>query len=164
MELVVKNGFLSIGDLKLKCSIGRNGLTSNKSEGDGCTPIGTFKINKILYRDDKININNFMIESKIIKPSDGWCDDIRSDQYNSGVKLPFEYSAENLYRSDDLYDIICVIDYNLNPIVKNKGSAIFLHVAKGNFLPTEGCIAIEKNSLLEIAIKLNKNSSIKIEY
>ena len=163
MELVVKNGFLFNGNLKFKCSIGRNGLTSNKFEGDGCTPIGTFKINKILYREDKVNVNNFMIESKIIKPSDGWCDDIGSEQYNNKVNLPFEYSAEKLYRNDDLYDIICVIDYNLNPTIKNKGSAIFLHVANKSFLPTDGCVAIEKNSLLEIALKLNNDSSIRIE-
>ena len=159
MELVVKNGFLSNGDLKLRCSIGRNGLTSNKSEGDGCTPIGTFKINKILYRDDKININNFMIESKIIKPSDGWCDDIRSDRYNSEVKLPFEYSAENLYRSDSKYDYLILIKYNYPKAMANKGSAIFIHLTK-NYNPTKGCIALNKKDFLILCKLINKKTKI----
>ena len=165
MKLVVKNGFLiDQNKNKFKCSIGYNGLSKNKSEGDGCTPIGNFKINKILYRPDKLSNYEFNLKSEAIERNDGWCDDINSDLYNQKVSFPFAQSAEHLHRDDDLYDIICVIDYNLNPIVKGRGSAIFLHVAKEDYSPTHGCVAIKKEQLLKICLELEKNSTLKIEY
>ncbi len=164
MKLVVKNGFLESEDQKYKCSIGYNGLTKNKSEGDGCTPVGTFKITKILYRPDKINDFRFNLDSEIIESKDGWCDDKNSHLYNQKICFPFKQSAERLYRDDDLYDIVCIIDYNLNPIVKGKGSAIFLHVASDDYSPTLGCVAIKKDELLQIANHLDKDSTIFIDY
>jgi len=164
MKLVVKNGFLESEDQKYKCSIGYNGLTKNKSEGDGCTPVGTFKITKILYRPDKINDFRFGLDSEIIERKDGWCDDKNSNLYNQKICFPFKQSAEHLYRDDDLYDIVCIIDYNLNPIIKGKGSAIFLHVANDDYSPTLGCVAVKKDDLLQIAIRLEKNSTISIDY
>ena len=164
MKLVVKNGFLTNENLKFKCSIGYNGLSNNKREGDGCTPIGDFKITKILYRPDKINDSEFLLESEVIKKSDGWCDDINSDLYNQKIEFPFGPSAEHLYRNDDLYDLVCIIDYNLNPIIRGKGSAIFLHVASEDYSPTQGCIALKKEELIQIAIKLDKGSTITIDY
>lgn len=163
MKLVVKNGFLINQDQKYKCSIGYNGLSKNKTEGDGCTPVGTFKLNKIMYRPDKINDFKSNLETEIIEKRDGWCDDINSELYNQKIIFPYELSAENLYRDDDLYDLICIIDYNLNPIIKGKGSAIFLHVASSDYSPTHGCVAIKKDELIEIAIKLNRDSSIQID-
>ena len=164
MKIVVKNGFLIVKDEKFKCSFGYNGLTDNKSEGDGRTPVGTFAINKILFRPDKINDYRFNLQSEIIKEKDGWCDDINSNFYNQKITFPFEYSAEYLYRSDDLYDIVCIIDYNLRPIIKGKGSAIFLHVASDDYSPTQGCVAIKKEELLKISLNLDKNSLIKIDF
>ena len=164
MKLVVKNGFLTNENLKIKCSIGYNGLSSNKFEGDGCTPIGHFTITKILYRPDKINDCEFILDSEVIKKLDGWCDDINSDLYNQKIEFPFGPSAEHLYRNDDLYDLVCIIDYNLNPIIRGKGSAIFLHIASDDFSPTQGCVAIKKDELLQIATKLDKNSTINIDY
>ena len=161
--LVVKNGFLICQSQKYKCSIGFNGLSENKSEGDGCTPVGTFRINKILYRPDKINDFNFLLDTEVIGKLDGWCDDVNSKFYNQKILFPFESSAEHLYREDDLYDIVCVIDYNLNPIIKGKGSAIFLHVATDDYSPTEGCVAIKKEELLHIALSLDKETKITIE-
>ena len=163
MKLVVKNGFLINQDQKYKCSIGYNGLSKDKAEGDGCTPVGTFKLNKIMYRPDKINNFKSNLETEIIEKKDGWCDDINSELYNQKIIFPYELSAENLYRDDDLYDLICIIDYNLNPIIKGKGSAIFLHVASSDYSPTHGCVAIKKDGLIEIAKKLNRDSSIQID-
>ena len=164
MKLVVKNGFIINDNLKFKCSIGYNGLSNKKYEGDGCTPIGHFKIKKILYRPDKINDYKFALDSEVIKKLDGWCDDINSDLYNQKIEFPFNLSAEHLYRNDDLYDIVCIIDYNLNPIIRGKGSAIFLHVASEDYSPTQGCIALKKEELIQIAIKLDKGSTITIDY
>ena len=164
MKLVVKNGFLINQDQKFRCSIGYNGLSKNKSEGDGCTPIGVFKINKILYRPDKISNFKSNLESETIKRNDGWCDDVNSELYNQKITFPFTESAEHLYRDDDLYDLICVIDYNLDPIKKGKGSAIFLHIAKEDYSPTQGCVAIKKEELLKICLKLEISSTIMIDY
>ena len=164
MKLVVKNGFLTSENLKFKCSIGYNGVSNKKREGDGCTPIGHFKIIKILYRPDKINVCEFALDSEVIKKLDGWCDDVNSNLYNQKIEFPFNLSAEHLYRNDDLYDIVCIIDYNLNPIIKGKGSAIFLHVASDDYSPTQGCVAIKKDELLQIAMKLDRSSTIVIDY
>ena len=112
----------------------------------------------------KINNHKFILDSEIIEERDGWCDDVNCNSYNQKIEFPFNESAEHLYRKDDLYDIVCVLDYNLNPIIKGKGSAIFLHVAKEDYSPTQGCVAIKKDELLQIAIRLNKDSTIQINY
>jgi len=93
----------------------------------------------------------------------GWCDDPFSKSYNKIVKLPFRFSHEKLYRKDNIYDIILVINYNMNPIVKNKGSAIFIHVSKKNYKKTKGCIGLKKIHLLKIIKKLKKNTKVMIE-
>ena len=92
----------------------------------------------------------------------GWCNDPRSKKYNKIIKLPFNHNFEKLYRKDNIYDVILVLNYNMNPIRKNKGSAIFIHVAKNNYKSTEGCIAIKKIELLKILKEVKKNTKIKI--
>ena len=93
----------------------------------------------------------------------GWCDDPRSKKYNKLIKLPSNYSYEKLYKKENIYDIILVLNYNMNPIIKNKGSAIFIHIAKKNYKKTEGCIALKKIHLLKIIKELKKNTKVKIE-
>ena len=92
----------------------------------------------------------------------GWCDDPKSNHYNKLVKLPFDYKHEKLYKNENVYDIILVLNYNMNPIKKNKGSAIFIHVAKNNFKRTKGCIAIKKISLIKLIKKINSYTKVKI--
>ena len=92
----------------------------------------------------------------------GWCDDPNSKKYNKLIKLPFKYSYEKLYKKENVYDILLVLNYNMKPVKKNKGSAIFIHVAKNNFKKTEGCVAIKKNKLLKIVRELKSNTSVKI--
>ena len=163
MNLLVKNNHLFIKDKKLQCAIGRGGLKKNKVEGDLSTPIGAFKFNKIYYRADKLGETNFEIDSSIIQKNDGWCDDEKSKFYNQYIQFPFNESAEHLYREDDIYDILCVLNYNTSPIIPGLGSAIFLHVARSNFAGTEGCIAIDKEALLKIATNITYDSRIVIE-
>jgi len=93
----------------------------------------------------------------------GWCNDPNSKQYNKLIKLPSNYSFEKLYKKENVYDIILVLDYNMKPIIKNKGSAIFIHVAKKNYRKTEGCVALKKVHLLKIMKELKKNTQVKIE-
>ena len=92
----------------------------------------------------------------------GWCDDPKSSQYNKLVKLPFNYNHEKLFKKENLYDIILILNYNMNPVKKNKGSAIFIHVAKNNFKKTEGCVAIKKIDLIKLIKEISTNTKVKI--
>ena len=131
-------------------------------EGDNITPKGIFKIIKIYYRPDKIKKIKTLIKKIKIKKNMGWCDDPSSRFYNKLVNLPTKYTHEKLYRNDSLYDLIVVLSYNTNPIIKNKGSAIFIHIAKNSYKKTKGCIALKKEHLIEIISKIKKNTKIKI--
>ena len=145
----------------MKCAIGKKGISYKKKEGDLITPRGQFNIKYILYRRDRVKIST-KLRKKVIKKNMGWCDDPRSNYYNRLVKLPFDYNHEKLYKNENIYDIILVLNYNMNPVKKNKGSAIFIHVAKNNFKKTKGCIAIRKISLIELIKKINSNTKVKI--
>ena len=163
MKLLVQKNFLYINELKIPCAIGVNGITKNKIEGDGCTPYGSYKFREIYYRADKLGTLKFNNNAFEISPRDGWCDDPESQFYNQFVQFPFSQSAEKLYRGDDLYDIVCVIDYNINPTKPRKGSAIFLHVAHEDYRGTQGCIALNKKDLLQIAPQINMDTIIDIK-
>ena len=91
-----------------------------------------------------------------------WCDDPKSSNYNKLVKLPFAYNHEKLFKSENIYDIILVLNYNMNPIKKNKGSAIFIHIAKKDFKKTQGCVAIKKTSLIKLVKEINPDTKVKI--
>ncbi len=162
MHILVKNNFLNYKNYKVKCALGKKGINYKKKEGDLITPIGLFNIKYLLYRQDKIA--NFQTELKKIpiKKNMGWCNDPKSKQYNKLIKLPSNHSYEKLHKKNNIYDIILVIDYNMNPIVKNKGSAIFVHIAKKNYKKTEGCIAIKKKEILKLLKIIKKNTKIKI--
>ena len=148
-------------DFKFKCSIGKNGLKKNKLEGDNCTPIGTFSLGPVYYRNDRVDKPNTKLNTLRIDKQMGWCDDPNSISYNKEIKLNKKTKAEKLHRKDKIYDIIIVINYNTRRIIKNKGSAIFIHVTN-NYKPTKGCVALSLNDI-EILLKLiKKNSKIKI--
>ena len=146
---------------KVKCSIGKRGIGLKKKEGDLITPRGKYKIKFILYRKDRVKIQA-KIRKIIIKRNMGWCDDPNSEQYNTLIKLPSVFKYEKLYKKENIYDIILVLNYNMSPIIKNKGSAIFIHVAKKNYKKTKGCVAIKKAHLLKIVKHLRKNSTVLI--
>ena len=162
--IIIRKNQLIYNYISYKCSIGKNGLSQNKTEGDGCTPVGIFNIKRVFYRKDRINLPNISIPKKIILDNSGWCDDSKSNQYNKLINFPFCYSAEKLYMSDNLYDIVCEINYNQNPTIKNKGSAIFMHLANKKFQPTEGCIALNKANLIKLLTQINVGTSIFIRY
>ena len=145
----------------MKCAIGKKGIGNKKKEGDLITPIGLFKIKYILYRKDRVKVLT-KLKKKVIKKNMGWCDDFKSSHYNKPVKLPFAHKYEKLYRKENIYDIILVLNYNMNPVKKNKGSAIFIHVAKNNFKKTEGCVAVKKQHLLKIIREVKPNTRVKI--
>ena len=162
MNLILKNKFIYLNDYKIKCAIGKRGITSKKSEGDKCTPRGKFKLKYVFYRKDRVKKFHSELKLIAIKKNFGWCDDISSRYYNKFVTFPFEGKAEKLYLNKNCYDIIIVLDYNLNPIKRNKGSAIFLHVASRNYSPTLGCVAISKSDIILLLSSINKNTFLKI--
>jgi len=162
MHILIKNKYFIYNNYRIKCAVGKRGIKKKFKEGDLVTPTGRFKVKLILYRKDRVKKLSTSIKKLTIKKNMGWCDDPDSYKYNKLITLPFKYSHERLFRKDRIYDIILVLNYNMNPIKKNKGSAIFIHVAKNNFKPTKGCIAIKKKEILKITKDLRSNSEIKI--
>ena len=162
MNIIIKKHSLLYKGYKLKCSIGKSGITTSKKEGDLASPKGIFKLGLLYYRKDRIKFLKCKIKKKIIKKNMGWCNDSRSNKYNQEIHFPFKYRAEKLYRKDNIYDIFINIKYNYRPSVKKKGSAIFLHLAKTNYKPTSGCIAIAKKDFLNILPLINKQTRIAI--
>ena len=162
MIIVRKSGHLIYKNLKYRCAIGKAGIKKKQKEGDNITPKGTFKITRVYYRSDRIKNISTSIKKIKINKNMGWCNDSKSPFYNREIKLPSKFSFEKLYRNDNLYDLLAVLNYNTNPVEKNKGSAIFIHIAKKRFKPTAGCIALRKKDLMSLMKVIKKNSKIKI--
>jgi L,D-peptidoglycan transpeptidase YkuD (ErfK/YbiS/YcfS/YnhG family) len=162
MIIINKSGYLKYKDIKFKCALGKSGIRKKRTEGDNITPKGNFKIIKIYYRKDRITKINSAFKLIEIKKNMGWCDDPESKKYNQLIKLPSKYRHEKLFRNDKIYDLILVLDYNMNPVIKNKGSAIFIHIAKNNYCETKGCIALKKKDLIEIVSKIKRDTKVII--
>ena len=162
MDVILKNKFVLFKDYKAKCAVGKRGIVSRKIEGDNCTPRGRFQLKYIFYRKERVKKLLSKLKVIPIKKNYGWCDDTKSKFYNKFIKFPFKGSAEKLHIKENIYDIIVVINYNLNPIRRKKGSAVFLHVARKNYKPTNGCIALSKKDLRCLLSILNKKTFLKI--
>ena len=162
MIIVKKSGYLKYKNLRFRCALGEAGIKKKEKEGDNVTPKGIFKIIKMYYRPDKIKNIPTDVKKIKIKKNMGWCDDSRCHHYNQQIKLPNKFSHEKLFRNDNLYDLILVLNYNINPTIKYKGSAIFIHIAKNSYKKTKGCIALKKKHLIELISKIKKNTKIKI--
>ena len=161
MHILINKKYLTFNNYKAKCSVGKRGIGLKRKEGDFITPKGKYKIKYIMYRKDRVKIQS-KIKKIIIKKEMGWCDDPNSKDYNKLIKLPFRYSAEKLFRRDNVYDIVLVLNYNINPTYKGKGSAIFIHIAKKNYKNTLGCIAVRKKDLKNIVKKINNFTTVNI--
>lgn len=177
-NIVVVGDKLTFSGKTYKCAIGKNGFSADKKEGDGRTPLGIFPLRECWYRADKIEKPQTNLPVKIIHENDGWCDDAESPDYNRNIKLPYNLSHEKLWRDDDItnphvgfvstkkysiYDLIIPIGYNDSPAVVGKGSAIFIHIARENYEPTEGCVALKLPDLLEILPFLYNKAVIEIK-
>ena len=162
MIIINKSGYLKYKNLKFRCSLGKAGIGKKEKEGDKITPIGTYKIVKIYYRNDRVKkiFSDFKLFK--IKKNMGWCDDPKSKKYNQLVKIPNKYGYEELNRKDNIYDLLLVLNYNMKPIIKNKGSAIFIHIANKNYKKTAGCIGLKKSHLINIIKKIKKNTEVII--
>ena len=162
MHIKLKNKKLIFNYYKVKCAVGKRGISKNKIEGDKKTPSGIFKFTKVYYRSDRIKKIQTSLRKVKIKRNMGWCDDPRSEKYNQLINLPFNYSHEKLFQKENIYDIVLVLNFNMKPIKRNKGSAIFIHIAKKNYKKTQGCVAIKKRELLKILKEVKINTKVKI--
>jgi len=147
---VSADGRLVLGRLVCQAALGRGGLVAQKQEGDGGTPIGLLHLRRVLYRADRVARPRCAVPVEPIAPQDGWCDDPADRAYNTMVRLPYDARHEELWRADGLYDLVGVLGWNDAPVVRGRGSAIFLHVAQPDFAPTEGCIALAPADLVAV--------------
>ena len=127
--------------------LGRGGVRADKAEGDGATPVGVLALRRVLYRADRVLPPDCAVPIEPLAPEDGWCDDALHADYNRMVRLPHDARCEALWRSDGVYDLIGVLGWNDAPVVRGRGSAIFLHVARPDLAPTDGCVALPLGDL-----------------
>ena len=158
---IKKNGILIFKRFKFKCALGKSGIKKNKKEGDKTTPKGIFSLGKIYYRADRIKKIDSRLKCKTIKKNMGWCNYPSDKNYNKEFNLDGKKKGEKLFRRDHKYDAFITINYNTNPIIPHKGSAIFLHLTK-NYKPTAGCIAIDVEHFFLLAKFINSKTKLKI--
>lgn len=142
--------------------LGRAGILALKREGDGGTPLGRFPVRQVLYRADRVPRPRTWLPVRAIRDHDGWCDDPADRNYNRLITLPSPRSAEGLKRADHLYDLVLVLGYNERPRVRGKGSAIFAHLARPGFTPTDGCIALSRHDLTRLLAQVRPGSTIMV--
>lgn len=145
-----------------RCATGKGGMTQKGGEGDGATPLGTFPLREGWYRADRVILPATSLPFRQIQPDDGWCDDPAHPLYNLPVKLPFAASHEKMWREEHVYDIVIPLGYNDDPIVPGKGSAIFFHLARPDYSPTEGCIALALADMLEVLAGVTRGTRMVI--
>jgi L,D-peptidoglycan transpeptidase YkuD (ErfK/YbiS/YcfS/YnhG family) len=167
MNLIVTadgdGAWLDWGDGKRRAAIGPGGIAVKGGEGDGITPRGAWPVREILYRADRMPAPRTTLPLRVIAPDDGWCDAPEDVNYNRLVKLPYAASHEELWRDDRLYDLVVVLGFNDYPVVAGKGSAIFLHLARDDYAPTHGCVALTYDDVLAAIAQLRSGDCVIIE-
>ena len=159
--IIIEKDTLLYDEFKFKCSIGKNGKTSKKIEGDNKTPKGLYALGPLYYRKDRLPKLSTKLKKIEIMKNFGWCDDVKSKFYNKPIKTNINVRHEKLYRNDKKYDLLIPIEYNSKRPKKNKGSAIFLHLTS-NYKKTQGCVAIKEKDMLILLKLINKKTKIKI--
>ncbi len=147
MQAVVSAGLIRLEGLAFPVVLGRGGVRTDKAEGDGATPIGLLPLRRVFYRADRGPAPRASVPVEALAPEDGWCDDPADALYNRRVALPYPGRHERLWRDDGVYDLIGVLGWNDAPVVRDRGSAIFIHIARPDAAPTEGCVALAEPHL-----------------
>ena len=151
------------GERTFSCALGRGGVVGRKTEGDGATPAGCWPLRRVLFRADRLDEPRGGLPTQALTPHDGWCDDPADPSYNRAVTLPYGARHERLWRDERIYDVIAVLGYNDNPPRPGAGSAIFLHVARCGFEPTEGCVALALADLLLVLGEAGPESRVCVK-
>jgi L,D-peptidoglycan transpeptidase YkuD (ErfK/YbiS/YcfS/YnhG family) len=162
--VVTPDGRLTFGDRSFPCALGKGGCHLQKTEGDGVTPIGIWSLRQVYYRPDRLSLPKTVLPVTALTPNDGWCDDPDHADYNKFVSLPHTASCESLWREDHVYDVIVTLGHNDNPVISGAGSAIFFHVARENFDPTEGCVALAIEALLDVLASIEPGCAIDVRH
>lgn len=159
-----RKGHLLVGPSVIPCALGACGIVSRKREGDGGSPRGRFRLRGGAYRPDHLPVRpRTALPLRPIHRDDGWCDDRKDRRYNRPLRLPAPgVSAEAMWRGDNLYDVVLDIDYNRAPIRPGRGSAIFMHVARDGYRPTEGCVALARADLVRLLRRLGPRTYLRI--
>lgn len=151
MEILIGSVNLLFWDGRTcQCCLGHGGVAIDKTEGDGATPAGSFPLRRVFYRPDRLEAPETKLPVQALEAADGWSDDPADSAYNTLIKLPYPARHERLWREDGLYDVIVEVGYNDDPVIPGRGSAVFMHVAKPGYEPTEGCVALALKDLLLI--------------
>jgi L,D-peptidoglycan transpeptidase YkuD (ErfK/YbiS/YcfS/YnhG family) len=163
MELLVyANGEARWQGRRFRCALGYGGVRSDKREGDGATPAGTWPMREVLFRPDRIGAVATALPHRALLQQDGWCDDPADPNYNRPVPLPYPAHCEHLWLEDHVYDVILPLGYNDDPVVAGRGSAIFLHVARPDFAPTAGCVALALADLLAVMAAAGPGARVRV--
>jgi L,D-peptidoglycan transpeptidase YkuD (ErfK/YbiS/YcfS/YnhG family) len=162
--VATSKGQFHLGPNIVSCALGRGGViaAADKREGDGASPIGVWTIRRFLYRADRLARPKTHLPLAEIGQNDGWCDASGDTAYNQPVRLPYPASCETLWREDAVYDLIGILGHNDDPVLPDRGSAIFLHLARPGYLPTEGCIALSLEDMLMVMETAQLGSAIEI--
>jgi L,D-peptidoglycan transpeptidase YkuD (ErfK/YbiS/YcfS/YnhG family) len=155
-------GWAQLGSRRWRCAIGAGGVREDKVEGDAATPAGEYPLRHIYYRNDRLVLPKVQLPARAIADHDGWCDDPRSPAYNRLVHIPNEWSHEKMWRDDGLYDLVIVVGYNDDPPEGEWGSAIFLHIARDDMGPTQGCVAFSRQDLLELTPLIGPDTRLRV--
>lgn len=155
-------GLLIAVSARFDCTLGRAGVTLDKREGDGKTPVGTYPLRQLIYRADRLPAPETGLPIEVLTPATGWCEDSGHPDYNKKVTLPHASVHDRMTREDSLYDLTVVIGYNDDPPVPGRGSAIFMHLARPDFSPTAGCVGLRREDLLAVLRACNPATSITI--
>lgn len=162
--LVSTDGIFTLSDKSVRAALGRSGVIAeqDKREGDGATPLGAYTVRRVLYREDRVRKPETRLPIRAIREDDGWCDEPGDPGYNRPVRKPYSASHETLMREDELYDIILILGHNDDPPIPGSGSAIFLHCKRGDYEPTEGCVALDLIHVRELLATINPGDRIVI--
>lgn len=155
-------GWLEVGGLRLPCALGRSGAGVAKREGDGVTPLAMMTLRQVWWRADQTRRPRTALPMRAIQPTDGWCDATGDRNYNRHVTLPYPTSHEEMWRQDALYDLVIELGWNDHPRRQGRGSAIFMHVARQGFKPTEGCVALRPRDIGWLLERLSPRTRLKV--
>lgn len=155
-------GILQLGARVFPCALGRGGISVLKREGDGATPLATMRVESGYLRDGAVSQPGTCLPLRRTRRSDGWCDAVSHASYNRAIRLPFPVSHERMWRDDSLYDVCIVLDWNRRPRRRGCGSAIFLHIARPGYLPTEGCVAVSPAAMRVLLPRLRRGTWLEV--
>lgn len=159
---VSPSGLLHAGGEIYRCALGPAGIVERKREGDGATPAGRFALRRLMYRPDRVAAPETGLPVRALRETDGWCDDPDDPAYNRRVRLPYPASHEAMWRDDHLYDVLIEVGFNDEPVVPGAGSAVFVHVAREGYAPTQGCVALALDDLLAVVRRCDEATVLEI--